>query len=843
MSPTSTPQACDSYFGLTNQNDSVLHRVSGHLCTFTLNTQTLAETKPDAETGNDQAESFAGRTAFLREQFDYYGAHVVALQEARAAADGMLVSDTHIRVFTGRDRQGNFGVELWLSRKHPFAYAGQMPIYFEPGQLLVLHASPLELLVKYCRGELRILLISVHAPTAACPQRDSWWAEFCQRVGRYAGGCHVLLLGDLNVHLAHSIPGAVGEVVFPTKYSLPPGFVSLLDRHGLWIPSSFSHCHPGPSATWWPPSGGPGSRLDYVLLPTSWLVADGGSQVFSALDWGQPHVDHFALRTFVSFTTRGVCPRTSRQVAFDREAMLSEDGRNTLRDIFQSLPTCPWRESVHEHYDQIQQHLVEGLKTAFPPSKGRCRTSHFSPYTWQLRQRRVWLRKQVVRSRSICGCEDVRAAWVCLRGSSRLWLARILYVLRHGREICGIAGHVRDLQLTKRQLRQAIRQDIKGRISDAAATAHRASTGDVVSRLQSLLGPSARKAKGVRQLPGLTLKDGTPAEDPEQMEQAWVEHFSGIEAGVQKTTKSLAATCIQAQRATNFDELVIDRTDLPTLSELETAFRQTMLHRAFGTDQIPAEAIHGAPGAAAKALYPVILKCALRLEEPLHFKGGSLYAVWKGKASPSLCSSYRGILVSSTIGKAYHRILRARNVRPFEAIASPLQVGGLPRRPVTLAAHVVRLHQSWSHSEGASFGVLFLDLREAFYRIVRPLVTGFTGTDLEIAAVLDAVQLPPGVMHELHTHLAETSLFREAGASPWTSEATCEALRSTWFRFEKGAIVTETGIGTRPGDNLADIVFGFVFAKVLHQVRQHVESSCGLATLPGILTCSIAPSL
>ena len=54
--PNLTPQACDSYFGLTNQNDFVLHRVSGHLCTFTLNTQTLAETKPDAETGNDQAE-------------------------------------------------------------------------------------------------------------------------------------------------------------------------------------------------------------------------------------------------------------------------------------------------------------------------------------------------------------------------------------------------------------------------------------------------------------------------------------------------------------------------------------------------------------------------------------------------------------------------------------------------------------------------------------------------------------------------------------------------------------------------------------------------------------------
>ena len=182
--------------------------------------------------------------------------------------------------------------------------------------------------------------------------------------------------------------------------------------------------------------------------------------------------------------------------------------------------------------------------------------------------------------------------------------------------MCQVAEHVRDLQLTKKQLRQAIRQDIKDRISSAAETAHTASTGDVVSRLQSLLGPSARKARGVRQLPGLTLKDGTPVEEPAQMEAAWVEHFSGIEAGVQKTPQELAGNCIRDQRNRDFDELIIAPSDLPTLTELETAFRQTMLHRAFGTDQIPAEALHGAPGAAAKALYPVILKCAFRLEEP-----------------------------------------------------------------------------------------------------------------------------------------------------------------------------------------------------------------------------------
>ena len=251
---TSTPQlsptACASYFGLADQADSVSCGVWGNLCTFTLNTQTLSETRSDGDQPTPAKEDgFPGRTAFLREQFDYYGAHIVALQEARADSDGMLVSSTHIRMFTGRDQKGNFGVELWLSRRHPFAYAGDTPIYFEPGHLLVLHASPRELLVKYCRGAIRLLLISVHAPTTACPYRDTWWTDFCQRVGRYSKGCKVLLLGDLNIHLANPIVGAVGDVVFPTKHSLPSGFVGLVEAHSLWVPSSFSHCHPGPSET------------------------------------------------------------------------------------------------------------------------------------------------------------------------------------------------------------------------------------------------------------------------------------------------------------------------------------------------------------------------------------------------------------------------------------------------------------------------------------------------------------------------------------------------------------------------------------------------------------------
>ena len=87
-------------------------------------------------------------------------------------------------------------------------------------------------------------------------------------------------------------------------------------------------------------------------------------------------------------------------------------------------------------------------------------------------------------------------------------------------------------------------------------------------------------------------------------------------------------------------------------------------------------------------------------------------------------------------------------------------------------------------------------------------------------------------MHELREHLQATSLLEQSGSSTWASAVTCEALQHTWFRFEQGELVTQTGIGTRPGDSLADLVFSFVFARVLHQVRREVADITALTELP-----------
>ena len=303
----------------------------------------------------------------------------------------------------------------------------------------------------------------------------------------------------------------------------------------------------------------------------------------------------------------------------------------------------------------------------------------------------------------------------------------------------------------------------------------------------------------------------------------WIGHFGSIEDGARVDPVSFVRGIQQQQNDRDLECYSLDASTVPSRIELEQALRQTQTGRAVGLDGIPGELLHFAASSASRALFQLFIKSALRASEPIQFKGGALHAVWKGKSNPAFCSSHRGILVSSNVGKAFHRIARARAVPALRSVATDMQIGGLPTFPVVLASHFVRLFQSGAKDRRHSHGLMFLDLREAFYRVVRPLLVGSSCSDEQIAAAVKAVQLPAGVMHELHAHLQQSSAASEAGASDWTDFAITDALTGTWFRFQSGQQVVQTGIGSRPGDNLADICFSFIFAKVLRSVQESLN--------------------
>ncbi|CAE7404568.1 unnamed protein product [Symbiodinium sp. CCMP2456] len=833
--PLPTTQECESMLGLHNSRKQDPQR--GPLCAaltavlLTVNVQSL-------HPGEDPSESdhalppFRGRAALLREQFADRGVCVAALQETRAPRNETIQSRTHLRFCSACDHQGSYGTEIWFSKEIPFVKHSSAEVFFQVGDFLVVHWDPRVIAVRFARARMRILFVALHAPTNSSPERNQWWQNFRLLIGRLRQGAQVVLMGDFNLHLHHSQEGRVGDLTWHTATPPPQAFWTLLEDSELWIPSTFSCCHPGPSATWQSPGGTTESRLDYIAVPTTWQVATGHSAVLHELEWGQARIDHFALWMRTSASLCMEAPRTGRRMRLNTQAMGTVEGKEKIKKLCQALEPQPWALDVHRHAAYIENHFRRTLPLAFPAQRTQQRRSYFQPETWQLRNQRAWLRKRV-HSASHFGKQFsiifALRSWKC---SCRLWQPCHRLWSRWLRSLRELPGHLTALRATSKQLRVRIREDTQAYIHEVAVQATSATTKDTVQKLRALTGGPKRKQRGPSPLPSIEVSPGRLALTHQESKEKWISHFSAIEDGHVTDPVAFVHACYRRQEEKDLSGYSVSPDDVPNLVELEATLRAANTERAYGLDGIPGEVLHYGAPFLSKVAYQLLLKSAFRLCEPIQHKGGTLYFIWKHKGPKQSCNSYRGILVSSVLGKALHKTVRRRCTSALAQSAVPLQVGGLPQYPVTMPAHAARLFQSACHSRKLSHSLLFLDLQEAFYRIVRPLITGDRPSDEEVARLCSAVQLPPNTMHELHAFLGGPSLAKEAGSSEWADGAVAESLQDTWFRLPDEPEVVVTRTGSRPGDSLSDLVFSFLFAKVLRQVRGALIDSALLARIP-----------
>ena len=336
-----TREECYQALGLKtpDHTESTHREMWGRLYCITVNVQSLAESQEDPSP--DDQSGFTGRARYLREQLQAMGVHVAALQEARSSVDTTYISDTHVRFCTARDSKGNFGCELWFSRKVPFVSTAGTQAFFHPNDFLTVASGPRELLVRFSRAGTQILFVCIHAPVGGSSERENWWKELRHRIRRFSRNALVFLAGDFNTGFHHQIHLRVGDLVWSSAHGATAGLEGILADQDLWVPSTFSQCHTGSHDTWLSPSGTTGARLDYFAVSASWFVPDNNSWVDTSLDWGQSRVDHFGLGLIVLFPLRLGKGREPQTVKFDREALHTEEGRSILASICEHIPLQP----------------------------------------------------------------------------------------------------------------------------------------------------------------------------------------------------------------------------------------------------------------------------------------------------------------------------------------------------------------------------------------------------------------------------------------------------------------------------------------------------------------------
>ncbi|OLQ08065.1 hypothetical protein AK812_SmicGene8458 [Symbiodinium microadriaticum] len=169
----------------------------------------------------------------------------------------------------------------------------------------------------------------------------------------------------------------------------------------------------------------------------------------------------------------------------------------------------------------------------------------------------------------------------------------------------------------------------------------------------------------------------------------------------------------------------------------------------------------------------------------------------------------------------------ARWLRHFSSIerGGPVEQADLPSKFDLEHAmrQAAREYQNGCFRVGLCSAIVFLDLREAFHRVARPLVHGGDLSDSHLAQVLHQLQLPPARMDDLRAYVRRSSLLVDSGASEWAADIIKEFQADSWLTIGTGLAAVEDG--TRPGDALADVVFSFLFAAVLRRIREAIQAA------------------
>ena len=701
-------------------------------------------------------EGHAGKTEFLRRQFVEHGLLFLGLQETRTEA-GAACTDGVLRLCSGADK-GKFGTELWVNLRQPFAWEQQQPLHFTSENFQVLHTDPRTLLVRASHKHWGGLLLVAHAPQSGQHRdvREQWWQHLQEIINKYQAEDELFVMLDANAATGPSDHTAVFDL---DDRSTPntPLLRDFMAHFTLCLPSTSSLMHGGQSSTWTNPTGDIHCRIDYVAVPQSHYDRCVCSHVLDSFDLGNEY-DHNPValemrwqHTFnlLTQTEKGQTRRTTHQ----RTAIAQQNWKQ-LFDF--NVPT--WGTDIETHAAQIEHHVLHNLAHHCPVQAPAAKKSHITDTIWAIRTQKLAAKRKFKILRKAQSREILRSYFVAWRRPedaqahslhNAIQCSLVKWQARFHRHASDLRGQLRRAKYT------ALQETLHQLQPDTAAS-------ELLQQLRPYTGPTNPKKIKRRPLPMIRDADNQVCTTPEAALDAWIAFFGQMEGGTRLSDqeqrvqwRSNLETLAEQDFAVRFDEL-------PSLTDLEIAYRRVRRGKACGPDGVPPEICKYAAGALARAQYTQLLKLCLHGQEPLSQKGGHLIAAWKGRGSQDLPSSYRSLLISSHLGKCIHRTLRAHQSDIYEQFLQAQQIGGRKRAPVVLGGVMMRSFLRCQKAQGDNAGIILLDLQEAFYRLVRPLVVDNCISDEGIAVMANRLGLQEDALHELHALLRAPSAISQA---------------------------------------------------------------------------------
>ena len=793
-------------------------RVQCGLCLASANVQSLS--KGPAGHG--------GKLHYLQQQMKDFNINCMGIQEARTDA-GMRTAN-NILVFASGGQGGQLGVEIWINLDQPVGWQnkkGHCQLhYLHRSDFCVVHSDPRRLLIRCDNETSSFWLFNTHAPHSgkSLQERQEWWESSTQILQQYCDLDPLYWLMDANAP-----PGpADGTTVFEQGYTTTTTTKFLreaLQAQQLCLPAT-SKCHVGPRTTWTAIDGQTEHCIDHIAVPVACQSRCTWSQVLHDFDLAQTHEDHAVVVLQLQWETVIHVTSSSVKVPALRRGDFCNFDDQTFRDQLRQYQTANWHTDVEKHAEGLVQHIQNAMKQHLPLKQNGAKKVYITDEIWQLRLQKLLCRQKCKLVRRQLGRESLRSCFQAWKHPHARVDAYADQNYNYGTTLrchqvkwfCGFATLRKQMRKALQSSKNDFIQKSLNNVDDKTAAS------DLLRMLKPFIGPTNLKQQKKKPLPLIRDADQQPCVLPNEALAVWISFFQNMEGGRRVTADQMRQEWIADLSDLRQQEFALAMKEFPTLVDMEIALRRVPSRKAKGPDDIPGEICHFHADVLAVQMYTQIMKIALHGQEPLLYKGGRLIPAYKGKGDPSQVASFRSLLVSSHLGKSIHRSIRQHQAQAYEHFLQAQQLGGRRKVPVQLALHQARAFLRRAKEKHFSTGLLFLDLTEAFYRILRELTMGGQPTDELLAFVLQRLQLPADSLHQLHALLDERTALQQAGLS-FTARNCIRAIhQNTHFWLQGQTDLVATYLGTRPGDSFADLIFGFTWSVVLKKLQDYMET-------------------
>ena len=763
---------------------------------------------------DDPKDVVGCKVGILQRQALHAGYDIFVLQETRGRKDICSENDDFLRIGSAA-HGGQGGVEVWFRKKGPFLETGFGEI--QKSQLVAWHADHRILGLSILHPALECDIVGIYAPQSGRSEQEikEWWSTLLKILeGRPSKG-PLFLIGDANAKIGAVTSSAIGDLSPDFEDQAGEMLREVCSKWALVIPSTFGEWHYGATATFASTRGGH-SRVDYIAVPDAWRNGVTASWVDDDFDLLNGDFDHkvIAVSLTLQVTARGH-KIGGRRPVYDRGYARTPEGKRQLAEIYDCIPVVEWQADVNDHWALMRSAVVNQCQQLFPKTKRTKRQLYLSDQAWDI----VCQRKDLTIELRHHAWNRARwLLWLCWRGWRGHKDVDCVDSVRLADQQAAIDLWKKELLNKKfRQIRNQERKQWSIQCADQLRCDLQSSS---VGQWFKLIKPKRalkHTSQARHRLPGMKDEKGQWVTKGPQVSLMWQRHFGAIENADEGQACDILLQSKPRPSKCTVDDLV----GTPSLFDLERAIRNMNAKKAAGPDQIGAEIWQANVPKMAKRCYALFLKSGLRHQWVAEFSGGDLVPLFK-KGDASCPGNYRAILLEPVLGRVFSRAWRRRLNEAMHMVQAPFQFGGHRAISIEIAHLLVRNAQQISAMRKRACALIFADIKSAFYSVAKPFLSSDDVSPEELVALFHRMKLPPENLLEFIESIDEGVVIPDCDDGHLRG-VVASMIRHSWAKVPGADRYILPRTGSRPGDPLADTLYGFLMAKCMHRIADRFD--------------------